>query len=185
MKNNQTRKNESPGFAWALYSSFVHFFGLVTGFVEKRDSGSITFVREFPEKKLQIVVTAPLFIDAQKNMYSLSGLYIQFEVQFTGKKCLELVDSRVFPGYPRKWQPIAKKKIDALVAHIEDIFKCPRCTDKELYPYPEQLAETQIYHKPTKFVQNRCPGCENVYNSSPGKGIKMNLHPFLKKKKKA
>jgi hypothetical protein len=183
MKKNETRKNESPDFAKALYYTFMSFFGGIPGFAEKRDNGRITFVREFPEKKLQIVVTAPLFVDAQENMYSLNGLYIQFEVRFDGKSCLELVDSRIFPSYLREWQLVAKRKIEALVALIEDIPRCPRCTEKIIYPYPVQRAEAQVAPDPTTFVQYRCPECKNMLNSTFGKRIKENLHRFLIKKK--
>lgn len=182
MNKNETRKNESPDFAKSLFYNFEFFFGGIPGFVEKWDSGRITFVREFPEKNLQIVVTAPLIIDARNIFYSLSGLYIHFEVQFADEKCLELIDSRIFPNYPRKWQPIAKKKIDALVAMIEDIPRCSRCTEKIVYPHPIQRAMAQVYPSETTFVQHQCSECDNVSNSNPGKGIKANLHRFLKKK---
>ena len=180
---NETRKNESPDFAKSLFYIFMIFFGGIPGFVEKRDSGRITFVREFPEKNLKIVVTAPLIIDARNIFYSLSGLYIHFEVQSADEKCLELIDSRVFPNYPRKWQPIVKKKIDALVAMIEDIPRCPRCAEKIVYPYPVQRAEAQVAPDPTTFVQYRCPECKTMTNSTFGKGIKENLHQYLIKKK--
>lgn len=150
--------------------------------MERRDYGKITFVREFPEKNLQIVVVAPLFV-AQDIFYSLSGLYIHFEVQLLdGEKCLELIDSRFF-CQGKWWQSIIKKKIDALVAMIEDIPRCPRCTEKIVYLYPVQRAEAQVAPDPTTFVQYRCPECKTVTNSTFGKGIKANLHRYLIKKK--
>ncbi len=184
MHKNETRKNESPGLAKSLYYAFMIFFGGVPGFVEKRDSGKIMFVREFLEKNLQIVVTTPLVIDAQDIFFALSGLYIHLEVQqLDGERCLELVDSRVFPSFPRKWQPVARKKIDALVAMIEDIPRCSRCMEKIVYPYPVQRAMAQVAPDETTFVQYRCPECKTVTNSTFGKGIKANLHRYLIKKK--
>jgi len=151
-----------------------------------------TFAEKYPDKTSSLVLLAPAGAKEKENLlslgsrnicYSLSGMYIHFEVQFADERCLELIDSRVFPNYPRKWQPIVKKKIDALVAMIEDIPRCPRCAEKIIYPYPVQRAEAQVAPDPTTFVQYRCPECKTMTNSTFGKGIKENLHQYLIKKK--
>ena len=157
-----------------LASFRLFFFTDFNGFKETKGyKAQFAYVRSFPEKKLDIMVTVPLAAWHGGPLKAVKGMKIRFSVIFEGKECLILKDSIAKFG----WQDVSKRKTQALIDLIDDIGTCGRCG---VYHYPKQKMDEQVNPKGTHFVQLICPECDRTETTSYRHNrLKTRLHEFL------
>jgi RNase P subunit RPR2 len=160
-----------------LLNAFQDFFWKIQGFELNIINGKFTFYKDFPEKKLRILVTTPVV--SRNGMYILGSKAIEFSLKHAEKgMILILRDSRAIRG----WSDVIGKKIQALEDLINDIRRCSSCHE---YHYPHQEKALQVNPKGTHYVLLSCPQCNrNDTSSYRSNRLKTRLHSYLNKNRK-
>jgi hypothetical protein len=159
-----------------LRSDFRAFFYDLKEFKEDINTKKMRFIREFPEKKLRIIVTVPIHYHTSCDVDVVTGLHIEFAVEFDGKTCLEFQDSRAVDG----WTKTTMEKIKTLVDLVAFATTCPRC---ESLTYPHKSMDNQVHPKGTQFVWYTCDGKKCITNipTPYGIGLKTAVSRYLKR----
>lgn len=168
MKNRRT--------ASYYQEDFQAFFSELPGFKENAQAKKMRFIRNFPRKKIRIIVTMPILQPKNGPASVISGLHIEFAVEFNGKTCLEFRDSRVLIG----WKKITTRKINTLIDLIKTAPLCPICRS---LMYPRKSTDNQVNPKGTSFVWHTCSGekCHNNVPTPYRTGLKTAISDYLKR----
>jgi hypothetical protein len=174
-----------------LLSYFQAIFAdvLVPGFVENNDDatvGRVRFTRDYPEKNMRVVVTAPIKRFKSGTLSPVSyeftpGMRIFFTIHHSDNKHhFAFRNSRV--NNTGAWIEVTTKKVLTLVALIDGIKMCSGSECTGLYPFP--VVDTAPQGKPesTRFVWCKCLKCHRKEETAYGTGLKTAISQYLPKR---